>query len=117
VIEVKKIVTEEDGTRWIADTQTDEALYTAPHNPPNTGSAYTRGTDLFVHKTRSHGLRYYTRGWSMWQGEQPDIIVPITREEAEKFLVSHVGDYWNFPSDEENTKLKEYGFDILQETA
>jgi len=114
---MQKVVTEPDGTRWIADTKTDDALYTAPQNPPNTGSAYTRGTDLFVHKTRSHGLRYYTRSWSMWQGEQPDVLESLSHEEAEEFLAARVGDYRNFPNEEENTKLKEYGFNILQETA
>ena len=113
---MQKVIKEEDGTRWIADTKTDVALYQAPHNPPNTGSEYTRGTDLYAHKTKRHGERFYLLSWSMWQGEEPNISV-VSREEAEGFLEACVGDYFGFPSEDDMAKLKEWGFDVLVETA
>ena len=70
---MQKVMKEDDGTRWIADTKTDVKLYYAPRNPPNTGSDYTRGIDLFAHKTRSHGERFYLRHWSMLEGEPGSI--------------------------------------------
>jgi len=113
---MQRVFKEEDGTRWIADTKTDLALYKAPHNPPNTGSTYTRGEDLYVHKTRSHGLKFYVLSWSMWQGEELNLR-PVSREEAESFLEGCVGDYWDFPDEDDKKLLEEYGFKILEETA
>jgi hypothetical protein len=113
---MQKVIKEEDGTRWIADTKTDICLYQAPRNPPNTGQEYTRGTDLYAHKTRSHGQRFYYYIWSMWQGEEPSIRV-VSRDEAQEFLEECVGDYYGFPNEEDVAKLKEWGFDILAETA
>lgn len=114
---MQKVIKEEDGSRWIADTKTDTCLYKAPRNPPNTGRSYLTGTDLFVHKTRSHGVKYYFLHWSMWQGSEPK-IVPIPRCDAEEYLEGRVGDYFGFPDEEDLETLKEWGFDtILTETA
>lgn len=111
-----KVIREPDGTRWIADPNKDVELYHAPRNPPNTGTTYTSGIDLHVHRTRSHGLRYYLYHWSMWQGTE-DWIEPITKNEALKFAEDMAGDYWGFPSEDDVELLKEYGLDIMVETA
>jgi len=113
---MQKVIKEQDGTRWIADTKTDIKLYDAPVNPPNTGTTYTSGTDLYAHRTRTHGPRFYKLHWSMWQGTE-STIEPVSQVEAQEFLENCVGDYFGFPNKEETELLKEWGFDILTETA
>lgn len=114
---MKKIVKLDDGSCWVANTKTDEKIYDAPVNPPNTGNAYTRGEDLYVHRTKNHGDQFYVLGWSMWQGEG-ESITELTKEEAIEFLKDKVGDYWNFPDEKTATTLKEkFGIDVLEETA
>ena len=114
---MKKIIKLEDGTCWIANTKTDETLYCAPFNPPNTGQTYTRGTDLYAHQTKKHGVQFYFLDWSMWQGEE-EHITPVTREEAIDFLKEQVGDYWGFPKDDTIKMLQEkYDIDLMEETA
>lgn len=69
----------------IIDTSSDECLYWAPRNPPNTGTKYTTGTDLYMHKTRSGAQVFYLVHWSMWQGSETVYDV-ITSEEAKQFF-------------------------------
>ena len=59
-----------EGKKVVVNIQTDNCLYEAPHNPPNTGTTYTRGTDYYAHKARSGTMYFYSYSWSMWQGEQ-----------------------------------------------
>jgi len=112
---MRKVFFEPDGTTWIANTKKDEVLYESPVNPPNTGTEYTRGTDLYIHKTKSHGDKFFFYHWSMWQGEEEN-IVSITKERAQEFLFSVMGDYWDFPSDADKEFLAKYGF-TFEETA
>lgn len=111
-----KIFQTEDGKKWIADYKHDTKLYEAPVNPPDTGTRYTRGTDLLAHKTKSGAVFFYKYNWSMWQGEESN-YEPVSREEAEKFLVQVTGDYHGFPRAADLAKLKEFGFDLADETA
>lgn len=114
---MKKIIKIEDGTCWVANTETDEKLYDAPCNPPNTGKEYTRGIDLYTHRTKNHGVQFYLLHWSMWQGEE-EYIETLTREEAIEFLKDQVGDYWDYPSASTVEMLKEkYDIDLMEETA
>lgn len=113
---MKKIVKYDDGTTTVLNTQDDDELYNAPLNPPNTGSTYTSGTDLQVHKTKKHGDQFYLKHWSMWQGVETR-LEPITKDEAIEFLRNSVGDYWGFPSDKDLENLKAYGIDLMEETA
>jgi hypothetical protein len=112
---LEKVIRETDGTRWIATPSTDVELYHAPRNPPNTGTAYTSGIDLHVHRTRTHGLRYYLYHWSMWQGTE-DHIEPISHDQAQQFIEDMTGDYFGFPDSDDKKLLTEYGID-LSETA
>lgn len=76
--------------RVVIDPSSDIALYESPHNPPNTGTDFTRGEDLYVHKARSGTLYYYTYAWSMWQGDEPRYRL-ITPGEAREFLLQCAG--------------------------
>jgi len=86
---LQKVVKEEDGTRWIANTSADTKLYDAPANPPNTGHEYLTGTDLYAHRTRTHGERFYKLHWSMWQGTE-STIEPVSG--AERTMACFKGD-------------------------
>ncbi|MDD5510659.1 MAG: hypothetical protein PHI12_07615 [Dehalococcoidales bacterium] len=73
---------------------TDACLFDAPHNPPNTGTRYTSGVDLYAHKARSGKLYFYTYSWSMWQGTESNFHL-ISDEEAKQFLLEKAG-YANY---------------------
>ena len=62
----------------VVNLKTDICLYDAPHNPPNTGTRYTSGTDYYAHKARSGNVYYYSYSWSMWQGtnEHYELVEP-----------------------------------------
>jgi len=112
---MKRVFATEKGT-VVLDSVKDTLLYESPRNPPNTGSVYTRGTDLLVHTSRKGNVFFYLRHWSMWQGEETT-LEPVSLEDASEFARSQVGDYWGF-GDEEDVKLFEkYGIQLLEETA
>lgn len=114
---MKSVLTSPEGKRVVIDPANDPCLYYAPRNPPNTGSAFTRGVDLHQHTARSGKVYYYLFPWSMWQGEYPQNEL-ITRDEAEAFLVEKAGDCGpGGLSEMEIKKLEEYGFDLLTEDA
>lgn len=75
-----------DGKKVLVDTTKDLVLYAAPCNPPNTGTAYTRGTDLYVHRARSGREYYYLYRWSLWQGDY-NAAELISADEAKSFLL------------------------------
>jgi len=75
-----------EGKKVQVSIREDTCLYDAPHNPPNTGTAYTSGTNLYYHKARSGKGYYYTYFWSMWQGTE-DHYELITEEEAKTFIL------------------------------
>jgi len=112
-----KVLMAPDQKRVVINTEKDTLLYGAPKNPPNTGTTYTRGTDLYEHKSRSGNIYYYFRHWSMWQGEETSYEL-ISREEAEEFLTEKAGlGDWAGLTDEDYDRLKQHGFDLLQEDA
>jgi hypothetical protein len=78
-----------DGRKVVVNRQTDECLFKAARNPPNTGTAYTSGVDLYRHVSRKGNVYYYTYHWSMWQGSV-DTYELITEEEAKQFLLKHM---------------------------
>jgi len=106
----------DDGKRAVLSVNKDTDLYSSPRNPPNTGSRYTEGSDLHVHKTKNHGLVFYKYNWSMWQGTESYYEV-ISKDEAIEFLESVVGDYYGFPDKSDIETLKEFDLDITEETA
>jgi hypothetical protein len=75
-----------EGKKVVVDTGTDECLYEAPRNPPNTGTAYTSGTDYYAHRARSGKYYFYSYHWSMWQGEQSHYELLTEEEMKEKIL-------------------------------
>jgi hypothetical protein len=111
-----RIIRLDDGTRYVADIKKDVQLYNAPSNPPNTGSKYTSGIDLHVHVTKKHGPQFYKYHWSMWQGTE-SWYQPVSRDEAIEFLEDMSDDYNGFPDEDDLELLKEYGIDLVQETA
>ena len=78
----------------MVDMNADVRLFDAPSNPPNTGTRYTSGTDLFAHKARSGTWYYYKYSWSMWQGESSNYEL-IDADDAKEFLLEMAeGDSW-----------------------
>lgn len=75
-----------EGKKVKISKKDDVCLFDAPHNPPNTGTAYTAGTDLYAHKARSGNWYYYEYHWSMWQGTEERHEL-ITEEEAKRFIL------------------------------
>jgi hypothetical protein len=80
-----KILKTDSGKIIEINPDRDLYLYKAPVNPPNTGTQFTRGADLYAHKTRNGNWYYYLLTWSMWQGDSggPELI---SRDEAISFL-------------------------------
>ena len=113
----KHVLRTQDGKKAVIDATKDAALYRAPVNPPNTGTRYTSGTDLLAHTARSGTVYFYLYRWSMWQGSE-DSFELIDKETAEAFLTKKAGlAGWATLDEREIETAKEYGFDILEETA
>ena len=114
---MKRVLITKEQKRVIVDIQTDSCLYKSPVNPPNTGTDYTRGTDLYAHRARSGNMYFYLRHWSLWQGEGSNLEL-ISRDEAENFLLEKAG-LSGFAAMEESEieKAIELGFDLFEETA
>lgn len=108
-----------EGKRVVVSVKTDEELYGAPRNPPNTGTAYTTGTDLQYHKSRNGNDYFYLYHWSMWQGSGSRYEL-ISKQEAIDFMLEKMGgvdDGWYRPSTKEIERCNALGFDLLNETA
>lgn len=113
----KHIFTSHDGKRVVCDTDTDVQIYDAPHNPPNTGTRYTRGSDLYAHKAKSGQVYFYARHWSMWQNEEETVNL-LTPDEVREFFAERMnGDFHGRPADSEIAALADYGIDLFEETA
>lgn len=95
---------------------TDTRMYCSPHNPPNTGTDYTRGDDLYVHKARSGKNYFYIHHWSMWQGESSGIEL-IGESDAREFLLDVAGYSGHAAMNREEFDLaEEYFPGIFEET-
>ena len=106
-----------EGKRVVIDPSTDTKLYDSPQNPPNTGTAYTRGTDLYAHKARSGNMYFYTYEWSMWQGAEESYEL-VDHKTAEEFLIEKAGNTgWDSLTEDEAKTAEEHGFEIYQEDA
>lgn len=104
-----------DGKKVAINPRGDPEIYSAPHNPPNTGTAYTSGTDLLAHKARSGKVYFYTYHWSMWEGTQSSYNL-LTDEEAKQFILEKAqGTGYNGLSDVE--RAEEYFPGIFAEDA
>lgn len=110
------VLTTPEGKKVVTDEK-DVCLYSSARNPPNTGTAYTRGKDLYAHRAKSGKLYFYTYSWSMWQGEGHTYRL-ITEEEAQEFLLSRAElSDWNSISPAEKEKILEIWPDFFEETA
>ncbi len=107
------ILTNHEGKK-IKLSKTDPCLFHAARNPPNTGTNYTRGVDLYAHLTRTGNWYYYTYTWSMWQGEQEDYNL-LTESKAKKFVIQHLNGNYNKPNLDLCKKI--WGTDWLEEDA
>ena len=111
-----KVLMTPDGKR-VVTSNNDQCLYSAPQNPPNTGTDFTRGTDLYYHKARSGNEYYYFVHWSMWQGESGSYEL-IDFDVAEAFLLKKAGlTGWAGINKSDLKELKKFGFNILEEDA
>jgi len=112
-----RVLITDDGKRVIVNTKTDVCLYETPCNPPNTGTDYTRGTDLYAHRARSGNVYFYLHHWSLWQRESSWLEL-VDRHEALDFLLEKARLTNVAAMDEDEIeKAKEFGFNILEETA
>ncbi|MBS3742328.1 MAG: hypothetical protein KGY74_09435 [Candidatus Cloacimonetes bacterium] len=75
-----------EGKKVDVDLALDECLYRSPVNPPNTGTTFTRGSDLYRHVARSGNVYFFINNWSMWQGESKNQQL-IEPDEARMFLL------------------------------
>jgi len=112
------ILLTDDGKRVSVNMSSDLCLFDSPRNPPNTGTTFTRGTDLYAHKTRKGNWYYYTYTWSMWQGESSYTHL-LDKAEAIEFLQEKATlDGHGSLSDSEIARAVEhFGEDIFQENA
>ena len=80
-----------EGKKVVVNLNTDNCLYDSPHNPPNTGTRYTSGLDLYAHKARSGKMYYYSYSWSMWQGHEAEYNL-MTDDEMKHALIARAGE-------------------------
>ena len=112
-----KVLMTPENKRVVINTETDECLYSAPVNPPNTGTAYTTGTDMYRHIARSGKAYYYTYTWSLWQGAC-DQFTLITEDEAKQMLLEAAGwTGYSELSDFERQRIMEIFPGIFEEDA
>jgi len=114
----KKVLRTQENEKVVIDRKEDPTLFKAPKNPPNTGTKYTRGRDLYAHKAQSGEVYFYYYDWSMWQGESNSYSL-VDRAEAVDFLLDKLGRSGHNSLDEDQAiELDEqYNFGLLQETA
>jgi hypothetical protein len=112
---MEQILMTPEGKRVKINTKTDKCLYDAPHNPPNTGTDYTRGTDLYAHKARSGQWYFYTYYWSMWQGEGSNLEL-ISEDEAKDFVLERAG-RTDYGIEVDDADILAIWPDIFEETA
>jgi len=106
-----------EGKNVVVDISIDTRIYESPCNPPNTGTRFTTGTDLYSHVARSGKEYFYFYNWSMWQGTEPEYCL-TTREDAYTFLVNTAGEGgYAYPTEDELSTMKEHDFDIFEEDA
>ena len=76
-----------------------------------------RGTDLYAHRARSGNVYFYLHHWSLWQRESSWLEL-VDRHEALDFLLEKARLTNVAAMDEDEIeKAKEFGFNILEETA
>ena len=113
----KNILRTQDGKKVVIDVSKDATLYRCPVNPPGSGTSGFTGTDLLAHKARSGNVYFYFHHWSMWQGSV-DSFSLIDRNAAEEFLIEKAGISGQYGLDEREIEFaKEFGFDLMEETA
>jgi hypothetical protein len=106
-----------EGKKVAIAPNNDTCLFSAPHNPPDTGTAYTSGTDLYAHKARSGKVYFYSYCWSMWQGTESYYNL-LTESEAKEFLLGKAeGTGYNGLSNCEVERAEEYFPGIFDEDA
>jgi len=113
-----KILKTDEGKIVKVDMDKDICLYQSPVNPPNTGTDYTRGTNLYAHKTRKGNWYYYTHNWSMWEREE-DFIELVSRKNAISILQhkATLSGYSELDKHETEKAIEHFGEDIFEETA
>jgi hypothetical protein len=113
-----KVLMTPENKKVVINPKTDEKLYDAPVNPPNTGINYTAGVDLYRHVSRSGKAYYYTYAWSMWQGT-PDEYTLIDDLAAKQFLLKIAGidNEWVYLSEKEVKRASELFPGIFEEDA
>lgn len=113
-----KYVFETEEGRVVIDMSKDVCLYRAPRNPPNTGTDFTDGTDIYLHKTKKGKEVFYFYHWTMWQGCRKRIEI-VTKNEVVDELLRHAGKTgWDGLDEEDYVFIKEQiGIDLLEETA
>ena len=108
----KYVLRTEDNKKAVIDPEEDTRLYSAP-----TMAGHTRGTDIYAHQAQSGTTYFYQHFWSRWQGE-PDVFELISREKAEAMLIRLAGICGdNALNEVEIERAKEFGFDLMEETA
>ena len=115
---MKHVLNTDEGKTVVLDPDSDDRIYKAPRNPPNTGIKFTRGVDIYVHISRKGRRFFYTYSWSMWQAETDDICL-ITEQAAKKKYQEKLGsaDYWVHPDESYTNDALKIWPNLLEETA
>lgn len=113
----KKILKTPDGKKVVIDMTKDSCIYEAPMNPPNTGTRFTRGENLYAHKAQSGDTYFYIHEWSMWQGAVSSNRL-VSKQYAEDFLIDKAGNIGDDElTDDDIKKAEQFGFNLFEETA
>ena len=106
-----------ENKRVVVNTSTDVCLFDAPHNPANTGTRYTSGTDYYAHTARSGKIYFYSYSWSMWQGTIDEYELVEPDEMRQILLVKSGKAGWDGLRDSEKEKAERYFPGIFDEDA
>lgn len=97
-----------EGKKIVIDVNNDDCIYTDPTNNN------TRGTDLHAHEAKSGKTFFYFYRWSQWENESTRTELCDIRD-AEAFLIQRSGE--GLVTENEIETAKQYGIDLLEETA
>ena len=103
-----RVLQTDDGKKVVIDVLKDPCIYNDRRHDE------TRGNDLHAHKAKSGKTYFYFYRWSQWENEPIETEL-CTKQAAEEYLVQRSGCGW--VSDDEIETAKEYGIDLMEETA
>jgi len=109
---MKKHMPSEKG-EVVLDTDRDIRLYGAPRSG-DTGGAFVRGKDLYLHEQDGLPDTYYIYSWSMDPGEE-ELLQTVSLVSAEEFLELRGLVLNAYPEQRGSQILRSYGYGVAEE--